>query len=127
MKLLRSKPQQHLFEADKQRLNLLTHHFLNGKRMRIKVLYLGVLRSKTGKSSEDYEIPTGSSLSDLVEMISSKYGESLRDIFKADEKSRLDPSVIATVNGVSKDMTKADGIKLKDEDTVAFMSVISGG
>ena len=95
--------------------------------MRIKVLYLGVLRSKTGKSSEDYEIPTGSSLSDLVEMISSKYGESLRGIFKADEKSRLDPSVIATVNGVSKDMTKGDGIKLKDEDTVAFMSVISGG
>ena len=95
--------------------------------MRIKVLYLGVLRSRTGKSSEEYEIPNGSALSDLIEKVSSKYGESLRDLFKADEKSRLDPSIIATVNGVSKDMSQAENIKLKDGDTVALMSLISGG
>jgi len=95
--------------------------------MRVKVLYLGVLRSKTGKKSEECEISKGSTLSDLLETLSSKYGESLRDIFKADKKSTLDPSVIATVNGISKDLSKAENIKLKDGDTVALMSLISGG
>jgi len=95
--------------------------------MRVKVLYLGVLRSKTGKKSEEYEMPQGSSLSDLIETLSSKYGESLREIFKVDEKSKLDPSVIATINGASKDLSKAEKIKLKDGDAVALMSLISGG
>jgi len=95
--------------------------------MRVKVLYFGVLRSKTGKNSEKYEITEGSSLSDLLEMLSSKYGRSLRDIFKANEKTQLDPSIIATVNGASKDLSQAENIKLKDGDTVALMSLISGG
>jgi len=95
--------------------------------MKVKVLYLGVLRSKTGKNSEEYEMSIGASLSDLLETLSSKYDEDLRDIFKADKKSSLDPSVIATINGVSKDLSKAEKIKLKDGDTVALMSIISGG
>ncbi len=95
--------------------------------MRVKVLYLGVLRSKTGKDSEEYDMSEGASLSDLLETLSSKYGRSLRDIFKANEKAKLDPSIIATVNGVSKDLSKARNVKLKDGDTVALMSLISGG
>jgi len=95
--------------------------------MKVKVLYLGVVRSKIGKSSEEYEIANDASLSNLLEILSSKYGERLRSLFKADEKSRLDPTVIATINGVSKDISKAKNIKLKDGDTVALMSVISGG
>ncbi|HIE18637.1 TPA: MoaD/ThiS family protein [Candidatus Bathyarchaeota archaeon] len=95
--------------------------------MKIKVLYLGVLRSKIGKNSEEYEIPNESSLSDLLEILSSKYGKSLRDIFKANEKSKLDPSIIATVNGVSRDISQAENVKLEDGDTVALMSLISGG
>jgi len=95
--------------------------------MKVKVLYLGVLRSKIGKNSEEFRISENSSLHDLLETLSSKYGESLRRIFKANEKSKLDPSIIATINGVSKDMSKAKNVKLKDGDTVALMSIISGG
>ena len=95
--------------------------------MRVKVLYLGVLRSRIGKTSEECEIAKGSSLSDLLETLVSKYGKGLRDIFKADEKTKLDPTIIATVNGVSKDISQAENIQLKDGDTVALMSLISGG
>ncbi len=95
--------------------------------MRVKVLYLGVLRSKTGRNSEECEVSEGSSLSDLLEMLSSKYGRSLKDIFKANEKTKLDPTIIATVNGASKDLSQARNVKLKDGDTVALMSLISGG
>ena len=95
--------------------------------MKVKVLYLGVLRSKTGKKSEKYEIAEGSSLSDLLEILSSKYSKGLKEIFKVNEKSVLDPTVIATVNGVSKDLSRSKNVKLKDGDTVALMSLISGG
>jgi len=95
--------------------------------MKVKVLYLGILRSKTGKNSEEYEIAKGSSLYDLLEVLSSKYGRSLKDIFKTNEKTTLDPTIIATVNGVSKDLSQAKNIKLQDGDTVALMSLISGG
>ena len=97
------------------------------KRMKVKVLYLGVLRSKTGKNSEEVKVSGDSSLYDLLETLSLKYGKSLRDILKINKKSTLDPAVIATVNGVSKDMSQAENIKLKDGDTVALMSLISGG
>ena len=95
--------------------------------MKVKVLYLGVLRSKTGKNSEECIMAEESTLSDLLETLSSKYGESLKDLFKVDEKTKLDPSVIATVNGASKDLSQANSVKLKDGDTVALMSLISGG
>jgi len=95
--------------------------------MKVKVLYLGIPRSKTGKKSEECEISKGSSLSDLLEALSSKYGKSLKDIFKANEKTMLDPTIIATVNGVSKDLSQAKNVKLEDGDTIALMSLISGG
>lgn len=95
--------------------------------MIVKVLYLGVLRAKTGKTSEEYRLAEGASLSDLLEKLSSRYGKSLGDLLRADEKTKLDPTVIATVNGASKDLSQAKSIKLKEGDTVALMSVISGG
>jgi len=95
--------------------------------MRVKVLYLGVVRNKAGKKSEEYEINDGSSLSDLLNSLSATYGKGLEAFFKADQKNRLDPSFIATVNGVLKDPLQATDVTLKDGDTIALMSLISGG
>jgi MoaD family protein len=95
--------------------------------MKVKVLYLGLLRTKTGKTSEECGLAEGASLYDLLETLSSRYGRSLGDLLRADEKTKLDPTVIATVNGASKDISQARNVKLKEGDTVALMSVISGG
>ena len=95
--------------------------------MKVKVLYFGVLRNKTGRKSEECEIAEGSSLSDLLATLSSKYGKGLKDLLRANEKSTLDPTMIATVKGVSKDLSQAEKVRLKDGDTVGLMSLISGG
>ncbi|MCW4019932.1 MAG: MoaD/ThiS family protein [Candidatus Bathyarchaeota archaeon] len=95
--------------------------------MRVKVVYLGLLRGKVGKKDEEYTLEDGSSLSDLLNTLVDTYGGSLRSVFKADEDSWLDPTFIATVNGVLRDPIRGNGVLLNDGDTIALMTLISGG
>jgi MoaD family protein len=95
--------------------------------MRVRVLYLGLVRNKVGKKDEEYEIKDGSSLSDLLNNLVQTYGKSLRGIFNADKENRLDPTFIATVNGTLKDPLRGNDVMLNDGDTVALMTLISGG
>lgn len=95
--------------------------------MQVKIVYLGLVRSRVGKREEEYEVKDGSSLSDLLNILAETYNESLRSIFEADEENRLDPTFIATVNGTLADPTRGGDIPLNPGDTVALMTLISGG
>jgi len=94
--------------------------------MRLRIVYLGLVRSKVGKKEEEYEIEDGSSLLDLLQSLAQTYGKSLKDLFNADE-NRLDPTFISTVNGILKDSSLGSKVVLSDGDTVALMTLISGG
>lgn len=95
--------------------------------MRVKVVYLGLVRSKVGKREEEYEVEAGSRLSDLLNSLAGTYGESLKGIFRSDEGNRLDPTFIATVNGKLRDPLRGGNVMLETGDTVALMTLISGG
>ena len=96
------------------------------KEMLVKVRYFGVLRSKLGVREGEYFLEDGASLSDLLEKIVEVHGGSVRKLFEAD-RSGVDPSFVITVNGVAVDRTRGRDVQLKDGDTVAIMSLISGG
>lgn len=96
-------------------------------RMRVKIVYLGLVRSKVGKREEEYEVKDGSSLSDLLNSLAETYDDSLKSIFNADEENRLDPTFIATVNGSLTDPLRGGEVTLSPGDTVALMTLISGG
>jgi len=91
--------------------------------MRVKVQYLGLIRSKIGKKEEKIDLKEGASLSDLLNSLTETYGELLKNVLDFKRESVLDPTFIVTVNGVSH---KPDA-KLKEGDTVALMTLISGG
>ncbi|MDH5795507.1 MAG: MoaD/ThiS family protein [Candidatus Bathyarchaeota archaeon] len=95
--------------------------------MRVRIVYLGLVRSKVGKREEEYEIGDGSSLSNLLNSLAETYGESLKGVFEADDENRLDPTFIATVNGSLADPIRGGDIPLSPGDTVALMTLISGG
>jgi len=95
--------------------------------MRVKVLYLGLVRNKIGKKEEEYEIEDGSTLSDLLDSLAETYDKSLGGVFKADKENRLDPTFIVTVNGSLKDPLRRKDVLLNDGDKVALMTLISGG
>lgn len=100
--------------------------FLNGT-MRIKIVYLGLVRSRIGKNEEQYEVADGSSLDDLLKILVKKYGEKLQSIVGERKESRLDPTFITTVNGILKDSVRGNDVTLKDGDTVSLMTLIGGG
>jgi molybdopterin converting factor small subunit len=95
--------------------------------MYIKVVYLGLVRSKIGKTEEQYEVADGSSLADLIKILAENYGASLQSIIGGRGESQLDPTLITTVNGVLKDSFQGNDVTLNDGDIVAFMTLISGG
>ena len=95
--------------------------------MRVKVQYLGLIRSRLGKREEEVDVKEGASLSDLLNKLTKTYGESLKSLFDADEENVLDPSFIVTVNGVLTGQLRGMKTRLKRGDRVALMTLISGG
>lgn len=94
--------------------------------MRVRVTYLGVVRYKTGKGEEDYDLADRSSLKDLLLKMAEKH-PSLRDIISGLGESPADPTLIVALNGSSIKIAESDNIMLKDGDTVTLMTVIGGG
>ena len=91
--------------------------------MRIKVKYLGLIRSKTGKKGEEVKLKKDVFLLELLDKLVETYGKPLKDLFDVKEENILDPTFIVTVNGVS----QALDTRLNEGDTVALMTLISGG
>lgn len=96
-------------------------------RMLVKIVYLGLVRSKVGKREEEYQVKEGSRLSDLLNGLAETYDKSLKGLFKGGEENRLDPTFIATVNGRLMDPLRGGDVRLRPGDTVALMTLISGG
>ncbi|MBS7614980.1 MoaD/ThiS family protein [Candidatus Bathyarchaeota archaeon] len=95
--------------------------------MRIKIVYLGLIRSRIGKTDEQHEVAEGSSLSDFFKFLISKYGVKLQSLIGEKKESWLDPTVITTVNGVLRDPLQGDAVTLNDGDVITIMTLISGG
>ncbi len=96
--------------------------------MRIQVEYLGHIRSIiNNKRREDIEIPENSTIEDLLSILANKYGESFkRAVYEAGSLD-LKANFVATINGSL--LNELNGIKtrLKQDDQVIIMPVVSGG
>jgi molybdopterin converting factor small subunit len=95
--------------------------------MHIKIVYLGLVRSRIGKKDEQYEVADGCTLADLLEILVKNYGERLQSVVGGRRESRLDPTFITTVDGVLKDPFQGNDVALNDGDTITLMTMISGG
>lgn len=93
------------------------------EKMHIKVKYLGLIRSKIGKKGEEFQVKEGAFLSELLNKLAETYGEPLKDLFDVRAENILDPTFIVTVNGIS----HTEDARLSEGDTVALMTLISGG
>lgn len=94
--------------------------------MRVKVIYLGVARHKTGRDQDEYEVAEGSLLKDLLMKIAERHAP-LRDIIGGLGESPADPTLIAALNGAAVNLTKSADIPLKDGDVLTLMTIIGGG
>jgi sulfur carrier protein ThiS len=94
--------------------------------MRIRVVYLGVVRHKVGRSEDEYEVRAGSSLNDLLAKIAESH-IALRDLIGGLGESPADPTLIVALNGSAVNPAKSGDVTLKDGDVLTLMTVIGGG
>ncbi|MEM2091901.1 MAG: MoaD/ThiS family protein [Candidatus Bathyarchaeia archaeon] len=94
--------------------------------MRVKVIYLGVVRHKAGLNEEEFNLPEGSTVKDLITRVADSH-RALRDLIGGIGESPTDPTLIATLNGSAINLSSSGRVTLKDGDVLALMTVIGGG
>lgn len=96
--------------------------------MKVKIEYIGHIKEiiRSGRE-EELEMAEGSSLADLLLMLSEKYGEPFKKAVYEPGGLDVKQNFIITVNGYLLNQLGSVETKLKHGDHVILMSVVSGG
>jgi len=81
--------------------------------LKVNLLYFSSIKDTLGKSREEIELPEGSTISDLVEILENKYPQIFENL----------GSVMFAINEEYADKENP----LKEGDTVALIPPVSGG
>ena len=96
--------------------------------MKVKVDYLGSIKQSLGlKQAEIVDIKNGSSVGDLLDLLSEKHGNPFKASVYDPKDTDLKPYYILSVNGLLTNQLNDMETKLKDGDQLIFMPVVSGG
>jgi molybdopterin synthase sulfur carrier subunit len=96
--------------------------------LKIKVEFLGHIRNLiSSEREEEVEISEGSSITDLLMVLSEKYGEPFKKAIFEKSGADVKSNYIITVNGYLLNQLKGLDTKLKNNDNVTLLPVVSGG
>jgi MoaD family protein len=95
--------------------------------MKVKVSYLGYIRNMLGKQEEEFELEEKTTLGDLLNMLSEKYGEPFKKEVYEPGLQDLKYGYGVIINGIL--MARLQGLKtpLKEGDRIILTTLISGG
>ena len=95
--------------------------------MKIKIHYLGLVKTYTNKSQDEIELKDGASLSELLNKLAAEFGKQFnQDIYEPDAKD-VKPMFTIMVNGIVMGQLNGVDTKLKDGDNVILMPLMTGG
>jgi len=95
--------------------------------MKVKVSYLGYIRLMLRKQEEELELEENTTLGDLLNLLSQKYGEPFKKEIYEPGLQDLKYGYGVIINGFL--MARLQGLKtpLKDGDQIILTTLISGG
>jgi molybdopterin synthase sulfur carrier subunit len=94
----------------------------------VKVEYLGHIRNIIGSvREEEVEIRDGSSVADLLMVLSEKYGDPFKKAVYEKSGTDVKSNYIITVNGYLLNQLKGLETELKNNDHVTLLPIVSGG
>ena len=96
--------------------------------MEVKVEYLGHIRNIIDSvREEEVEIREGSSVADLLMVLSEKYGDPFKKAVYEKSGTDVKSNYIIMVNGYLLNQLKGLETKLKNNDHVTLLPIVSGG
>jgi len=114
-------------EKKYQNATTITKPRAEGKDMQVKVHYIGLIKSYTNTSQDEFELSNGSLLSELLDKIAQDFGKQFIQEVYDPIKKEMKASFVVMVNGVLMDQLKGINTPLRDRDTVILMSLVTGG
>ncbi len=95
--------------------------------MKIKVHYLGLVKTYTNKTQDDAMLPENAKLSDLLNKMATEFGKQFKaDIYEPGDKD-LKTMFTVMVNGVVSGQLDGLDTKMKEGDSVILMPLMTGG
>ncbi len=95
--------------------------------MEVKVHYISLVKSYTNTSQDEFTLPNGSLLSDLLGKIAGDYGKQFIQEVYDPVKKEMKATFVAMVNGVLMDQLQGVNTSLKNGDSIILMSLMTGG
>ena len=96
--------------------------------MKVKVEYLGHIKNIIGSErEEEVEVGDGSSLSDLLMILSKKYGKPFQKSVYETNTIDVKSNFIVTINGYLLNQLNGVKTKLQHGDHIVLMPIVSGG
>ena len=95
--------------------------------MKVKVQYLGLVKTYTNKSTDEFELQEGAPLSELLKRIAANSGKQFtQDIYEPDQKD-VKAMFTVMINGIVIGQLKGIETRLKNSDNVILMPLMTGG
>ena len=95
--------------------------------MQVKVHYIGLIKSYTNTSQDEFTLSNCTLLSELLDKIAEDYGKQFMQEVYDPSKKEMKTSFVVMINGVLMDQLKGISTPLKEGDTVILMSLMTGG
>ncbi len=95
--------------------------------MKVRVQYLGFIKSMLRKKEDEFELSEGASLYDLLNKLAGIHGEAFRKEVYEPGLKNVKTGFVVTVNGVLMGQLRGVDTRLTEGDNVILMSLMSGG
>jgi molybdopterin converting factor small subunit len=95
--------------------------------MKVKVHYLGLVKTYTKKTQDDLTLTEGNSLAELLNKLAADFGKPFNPEIYEPAKREVKPMFVVMVNGVLADQLSGLDTMLKDGDNIIVMPLMTGG
>ena len=94
--------------------------------MRVRIRFFTTLREITGKREDTADLPDGTTVGDLLNLLSTRYGREFAN-YLYDEETGVHNYLQILINGNSITTLQDQKTELKDGDTLAIIPPVGGG
>ncbi len=95
--------------------------------MKVKVQYLGLVKTYTNKTHEEVKLEEPATVFDLLSQLASQFGKQFTDEIYEPGAKDVKPMFTVMVNGVVTGQLAGLDTKLNEGDTVILMPLMTGG